>query len=197
LPHPAEGRLLKALAALLPGRSFRLYQDEAARRIALASAPTQPVAPALWRPWLDKEAAADLLKEPVLIPVLPMAFPGAPAVLALDPALDKEYPPGEILSPVVLAAAARSIYDLLAAPERPHYRKIDRALANSTWKRRGIYLNPQDMDVAAYAALFRRFLTSGFLLPPGQEEPAIFPGEMSPGEEAKLAALLTAPATPE
>jgi hypothetical protein len=41
-----------------------------------------------------------------------------------------------------------------------------------------------------YAALFRRFLDGGFLLPPGQEEPAILPGELSPGEEAKLAALI-------
>jgi hypothetical protein len=121
-----------------------------------------------------------------------MPFPGAPAVLALDPSLDKEFPLGAILSPVALAAAARSIYDLLAAPERPRYHKIDRPLAgNPIWKRRGIYLT-QDMDGAAYDALFRRFLEGGFLLPPGQEA-AILPGEMSPGEEAKLAELLTMP----
>jgi hypothetical protein len=182
LPHSAEGRLYKALAALLPGRSFRLYQDEA----AFASAPRT-----LWRPWLDKEAAAAVLKAPVLIPVLPMPFPGAPALLALDPALDKEFPPGDIFSPVVLAAAARSIYDLLAAPERPRYRQIDRALAgNSPWKRRGVYLIHDARIDVEYTALFRRFLQSGFLLPPVEEDPAILPGEMSPGEELKLAVLL-------
>jgi hypothetical protein len=49
-------------------------------------------------------------------------------------------------------------------------------------------LKPAPED-AAYAALFRRFLSGGFLLPPSSALPAILPGEMSPGEEAALAQL--------
>jgi hypothetical protein len=95
---------------------------------------------------------------------------------------------------VVLAAAARSIHDLLAAPPRPQFRKLDKALAgNPRWKRRGIYLYADLPELPAYTAEFRRFLDGGFLLPPVEGAPAILPGEMSPGEEAKLAALLAAP----
>jgi hypothetical protein len=41
-----------------------------------------------------------------------------------------------------------------------------------------------------YPALFRRFLDNGFLLPPSPSQPAILPGELSPGEAAKLTGLL-------
>jgi hypothetical protein len=68
LPGPLEGRFLKALASLLPGRRFRLFPDEAALLRFLAASgfpagaedpalpPDGPPAegrPALWRPFLD------------------------------------------------------------------------------------------------------------------------------------------------
>jgi hypothetical protein len=225
LPHAAEGRFRKVLSFLLPRRCFRLYENEGSLRGALRAAGTGCV-PVVWRPWLEPAAeerdapvSPDLTPpvepapplEPVLlVPVLPLSFPGAPAVLALDPALDGLFPPSPVLSPIALTAAARSVYTLLSSPERgnPRFPKVDRALKHSpVWKRRGIYLfykpmaaagkGPgnagEDPAAADYNGLFRRFLDGGFLLPPEQEEPAILPGELSPGEEAKLAALVPPP----
>jgi len=203
LPHFAEDRLYKALAALLPGREFRLYPPtELAQH--LQKIPPDKIA--VWRPYLQGPAVNTA---PVLLPVLPCVFPGIPAVLAFDPAAtifgtaDAELPPSRFFSPVSLAAAARSIHDLLANPERgnPHFPKLDRILKKSpVWKRQGIYLtfvsnsgggnSGNETVPESYTALFRNFLEQGFLLPPSTEDPAILPGELSPGEEAKLAAAL-------
>jgi len=217
MPHFAEDRLYKALAALLPGRTFRLYPPE---ELAQQLQKIPPDKIAVWRPYLNDPA---VLTAPVLLPVLPCVFPGIPAVLAFTPAAVSELPPlselppSRFFSPVSLAAAARSIHDLLANPERgnPHYPKLDRIIIkNPVWKRQGIYLNfirddkmPSSSAVEfggnsgtsssasetvpeSYIALFKHFLDKGFLLPPSPEDPAILPGELSPGEEAKLAAAL-------
>jgi hypothetical protein len=220
-PHFAGERLYKALSALLPGFSFRLYTQEAA---ALLLQKIPPDKTAVWRPFLNDPAVR---AAPVLLPVLPCAFPGVPAVFAVNttaltanpaalvtsPAESAEktalpeFPPSQLISPVALAAAVRSVYDLIARPERgtPCFPKIDRAVKKSAvWKRQGIYLtfadgenaagkNPGNGDVPeSYTALFRHFLENGFLLPPSPEDPLILPGELSPGEEAKLAAVLSA-----
>ena len=186
LPHFAEGRFYKALSVLFPDRSFRLYDSEASLRCAITGLEEQPLQ---WRPFPDKEKSG----APVLLPVLPCPFPSAPAVLAYTEAenLWEKLPPPQIFSPTVLSAAARCIYDLLAIPERGNLRlpKTDRALKKSAlWKRQGIYLFYTDNN---YAGLFRHFLDGGFLLPPSPEEPAILPGELSPGEDAKLAKLVS------
>jgi hypothetical protein len=235
LPHPQEGRFLKALSRLLPGWSFRLYAGLASLNRALETAgfpppepggffpdpafpapavtgPAEPAAcpssrPSLWRPFL--EDAAETV--PVLIPVLP--WPLSPPVAAFDPGLEGRFPPSDIIPPVILAAATRGIFDLIAAGKQrePVYPKIDRVLDSGKrsgqgpdqrpgpcpgfWRRRGIYLSPQldPQDAGAlWEALFRRFLEGGFLLPPSPREPLILPGILSPGEEAKLAALLEA-----
>jgi hypothetical protein len=100
----------------------------------------------------------------------------------------RDFPPSDLLSPVVLAAAVRGVYDLLAAaPDRanPPFHKP------GAWHRRGIYLwYTGAPDDASYEALFRRFLDQGFLLPPTRNLPAILPGLLSPGEETRLAGLL-------
>jgi len=218
-PHFAEGRFHKALSTLLPGRVFRIYENEASRANALAGAGlgeaqrsftlggTTIAGPVLWRPFLDAETQTAFRSTTILLPVLPCPFPGAPAVLALamQNAADtaEKIPPSQILSPITLAAATRCIYDLLAVPARgsPRFPKIDKALKNNkTWKRQGIYLIYKDVineqgqaakeSYNDYTALFTRFLEAGFLLPPTPEDPAILPGELSPGEEAKLAGLV-------
>ncbi|MDR1373677.1 MAG: hypothetical protein LBJ24_01760 [Treponema sp.] len=173
----------------------------------------------LWRPFLDfpgtdsgapetaagKDAgpaaalpaavAAFLAAIPLLVPVLPLPWTGAPRILALDPAQVRveAFPPSDIISPVYLAAAARALCDLKAAlPLRGvSFAGINRALHKSPWRRRGIYLVPGEVPgEAAYEKLFRRFLEGGFLLPPDRKLPAILPGALSAGEEAQLAALL-------
>jgi hypothetical protein len=216
-PGSLESRFLKALSRLLPGRSFRLFPDEATLRRFLSEAgfsraiidpalspaelppeaaqPAETPTPALWRPFLSPLESPETA--PPLIPVLPLPWTNAPLALALSPthaALDAVYE-AEPLSPVILAAAARAVYDLIAALDRgrPPFPRITAAVSQSgLWRRRGAYLSlASALDGEAYTALFRRFLDAGFLLPPGLGEPLILPGILSPGEEAKLAGLIS------
>ena len=207
-PHFLEGRLRAALSRIFPDRDFRLY---AAPPPQLETLVSDNVA-ALWRPFLDPAAplSAPENAPPVLIPVTPGIqgwrgdLPLGLCVLAIksDFAVSS-LPSGDFLPPVLLAAAARGIYDLIAAagkaaaPQRanPAYRRVDKALNNPRasfrWRRRGLYLTPeQTPSKEEWEALFRRFLDNGFLLPPIPSHPAILPSVLSPGEEAKLAALL-------
>jgi hypothetical protein len=203
-PHFANEKFSKALSALLPDRVFRIYESEISLRQALRAANLIVM---LWRPFFDEGSQAALQSEDFLVPVLPCPFPGAPAVLALSAqkanAVSEKLPPSQLLSPVILSAATRCIYDLLAVTSRgiPGFSKIDNALKeHKIWKRQGIYLfytdiiRKQEHTVKElfnnYAVLFQHFLEAGFLLPPSPEEPAILPGELSAGEEAKLAELV-------
>jgi hypothetical protein len=202
-PHFLEGRYLKALSRIFPGRHFLFYAAPPPELYALAAEGHA----ALWRPFLDPAAplAAAENAPPVLIPVVPGlqgwrgGLPYGLCALAVDPAFEKTapLPPGDFLSPVLLAYAARGIYDLIAAaPQRtnPAYPRIERALKNSQsnqWQRQGLYLTLRHCPSPEnWAALFRRFLDKGFLLPPVSSQPLILPGVLSPGEEAQLAGLL-------
>ena len=225
LPHPTERRFVKALEGFFTRRVFRLYMNENSMRQALEAAglygPFQdPAFPArdslpnstgkpgisLWRPFLDfsQQAAAQQAaalqdaahcNAAVLIPVLP--WPLGPAVLALEEGMDTSpIPAGELIPPVLLAPAARALYNLAAAmktfsPNRPMYKKIEKALAKGPWRRRGIYLTVKPgMEGEAYKALFEKFLEGGFLIPPSPQQPVILPLSMTAGEESKLAGLL-------
>jgi len=190
LPHPAERRFVKALAELFPGRVFRFYSSPGSLRLALEAAGF--TGPTLWRPFLEEK-----ITDTVFIPVLP--WPLGPEVLVLEKSID--FPPGELIPPVLLAPAARSLYDLAARirnPDLPRYKKIEKLFCKSNsdgqksiWRRRGIYLTlDREMDSEKYVSLFRRFLEGGFLIPPSPEEPVILPLSMSDGEESKLSQLL-------
>ena len=181
--------------------------------------------PAAAEPPAGKKMPAD---SPLVIPVLPgiqgwrNGLPLGLCVCAVPADCEEEFfnqfPPGDLLPPVLLAAATRGIYDLIAAaPERANiqWQRINKIPGTSPWQRRGIYLflrnsgmaggsNGADssragsggacgksMNPELWAILFRRFLDAGFLLPPAPEHPLILPGILSPGEEAKLAEILS------
>jgi hypothetical protein len=215
LPHPLERRLTKALVAIFPDRSFRLYNDSLSMYRAIEKALPRESAPfqaeaipdpafldsdakkavaSLWRPFVEP-----VPKTPILLPVLP--WPLGPAVLTLDKSLEASFPEGELIPPVLLAQAARALYDLAAeirSPSRQNYYRIEKAISGAgqgngskscIWQRRGIYLTTR-VDREKYADLFRSFLEAGFLLPPSASEPAILPSSMSKGEEMQLARLL-------
>jgi hypothetical protein len=195
-PHSQERRFHRALAALLPGMSFRLYRGpgtllpflgtEVLPDPALEDALPAPPAPLLWRPFLT------VPRDRPLVPILPLLWPETLCVLALPPAETAPPPPvSQLIPPAILAAATRGVYDLIAAgTKRPRRPRIEEALAATKWRRRGVYLYYAVADDEAYAGLFRRFLDRGFLLPPVRTQPLILPGDLSPGEEAKLADLL-------
>jgi hypothetical protein len=201
LPHPLEKRFIKALAKLFPCHAFRLYGDEASLFQALKEAgknaadiPLKEPDGLTVRPLESDDALFLIPDSPFLIPKIPC--PLGPAVLVLDKTMESMFPPGDIIPPLLLATAARCVYDLVAlAPERVKvkYRHIEEALAapDCKWRRLGIYLyyknnkNPEE-----WKKIWEHFLERGFLLPPENREPAILPGIISPGEEKKLAELL-------
>ena len=188
LPHPMERRFIKALEVFFPGKTFRLYSDEASLRRALDDAGIISKV-SLWRPFLGPENDT-----PILIPILP--WPLGPAALVLEKDLDASFPSGELIPPVLLAPAARALHNLAAAEKdfaanNPRFPKIEKALKESIWRRKGIYLSIEpDTEKEKYKALFLRFLEGGCLIPPSPMEPLILPRVMLKGEEAKLAELL-------
>jgi hypothetical protein len=192
-PHPTEKRFYKALARLFPTCEggpefcFRIYNSIASLEASLAKAGFSLESVSLWRPFLESALT------PLFVPVLPWVF--SPRALVLEKSLDYRFPPGDLLSPLVLAPAARAIHDLIASGKdggRPPYARIKKALssAGSKWQHRGIYLfrSPEAKD--DWKLLWEHFLKEGFLIPPNPQEPLILPGMLSPGEEAKLAHLL-------
>ncbi|MDR3301745.1 MAG: hypothetical protein LBT01_04345 [Spirochaetaceae bacterium] len=190
-PSVYEGRLQRVLARLFPGKIFRVYRDKT---------PLFHEQIPLWRPFLDERApfAPHIDDEcaAVFSPVLP--FPLSPEVLVIDKNAAGDFPASDMISPVILTGTVRALGDMLANPERGafQFQKIRAALgegasAGAQWRRQGIYLYKCE-NCPDYAAVFRRFLENGFLLPPTVDEPLILPGELSAGEEEKLAALLSA-----
>jgi len=196
-PHFTEARYLKALLKIFPRRIFRLY-----------AAPPQELSvlfnngnAKLWRPFTNSADPFTVPeRSPILIPVLPgiqLWRGGLPLGLCVV-AVESEnqlanLPESDILPPVLLATAARGMYDLLAAPNRatPQLQRVEKVLKNSRWLRCGIYLElGEKAGTENWTTLFQKFMEAGFLLPPTPAFPLILPGEVSDGEEAKLVAVL-------
>jgi hypothetical protein len=193
-PHFLEGRFLKALSRLFPDRNFRLYSTppQSLEQLMECGRAT------LWRPYRDPNSPFAVTNDaPVLVPVLPgisnwrHGLPQGLCVLAICSDAEISLPPGDILSPVLLAAAARGVYDLLANPDRgkPSLPRVSAVLKNIPLRREGIYLNPKATDIE-WPQLFKHFLDAGFLIPPVPYQPLILPCGLSKGEDAKLANAL-------
>ena len=199
-PHFLEGRYIKALSKLFPGYSFRLYAAPPAELETLVKNGTAGP----WRPFLNPQEPFAITENfPILIPVLPgiqgwrNSLPLGLCVLAAQSEDQlSALPASDILSPVLLAAAARGIYDLIAAHDRaklpfPRIFKALKSSENSRWHRQGIYLTPNEkIEGSEWETLFTKFLAAGFLIPPTPSQPLILPAEMSDGEDAKLSAVL-------
>ncbi|MCL2558559.1 MAG: hypothetical protein FWE09_08780 [Treponema sp.] len=205
-PHFMEARCFKALQRIFPGRHFRIY---ASPPRALEDLAAQGLA-ALWRPFENEGAHLFVAKNapPILVPVSPGiqawrapenpagdagALPiGFCALAIAAEASIRALPPGDFLPPALLAVAARGLHDIIAATDRARrFPRVEKALRapGCAWRHRGIYLTHQCAG-ENWEALFRAFLDAGFLLPPDPCQPAILPGELSAGEEARLAELL-------
>jgi len=196
LPHFTENRLFNALSKLLPERCFRIYAAPPQELLSLFKNGTA----CLWKPFIDSANPFADNDSPLLIPVLPGIQTwrdGLPLGLCITAAKsDKDFsafPQSDMFSPVQLAAATRGIYDLLAAKDRTKlaFPRINKALQQSRWEKQGIYLKlKEEIKTEKWQDLFNQFLESGFLLPPSPSFPLILPGELSDGEEVKLATVL-------
>jgi len=196
-PHFTEERLKKALLKLFPQHNFRLYSSPPEELILLFKSKDAKI----WRPFTNPESPFETdHKEGVFIPALPgiqawrneLPFGLCIAAAKSETQLES-LQVSENLSPILLAMAARGIYDLLASPERgkPKFPRVFKALKNSIWERKGIYLSlKKETNAKEWGTLFCHFLEKGFLLPPNPSQPIILPGELSDGEEAKLASCL-------
>ncbi|MCL2209395.1 MAG: hypothetical protein FWC19_04725 [Treponema sp.] len=196
-PHFSKDRYLKALSKLFPQRSFRLYAAPPPELTALFNTGAVKI----WRPFINHADPFAVSEEPILIPALPgiqLWRDGLPLGLCAAALKSEEYtaqlPQSDILPPVLLAAAVRGLYDLIASPQRgkPNLPRTLKAFrSQSFWKREGIYLTlKKEASLGEWEALFHRFLEAGFLLPPDPSFPLILPGELSDGEDAKLAVAL-------
>ncbi|MCL2720997.1 MAG: hypothetical protein FWD47_06620 [Treponema sp.] len=198
-PHFTESRFLKALFKLFPGCSFRIYACAPFELKKLFNEGNVK----LWRPFTDPSSPFKTDDVPVFIPVIPGIQTwrdGLPAGLCIAGAKLQEnlsqLPPSDLLPPIQLAVACRGIYDIIAQPQRakPKLPRTEKALKNSQskWQRQGIYLTLKEKPAhQEWETLFHKFLEAGFLLPPASSFPLILPGELSDGEDAKLAAILS------
>jgi len=205
-PHFTEGRFLKALSKIFhepnghelstQQRSFRIYAAPPPELVSFFESGKAK----LWRPFVDPASPFAADDTPLLVPVLPGIQTwrdGLPLGLCVAACASEDLltslPASDSLSPILLAVATRGIYDILAEPQRakPTLPRVTKVLKNSRWQRRGIYLTLKEAPTQEkWTTLFNQFLEAGFLLPPTPSQPLILPGELSNGEEAKLAAML-------
>jgi len=196
-PHFSQWRFLKALLKLFPERSFRLYAAPPPELTGMIKCGDAK----LWRPYIDSVSPFAVNNSQIFIPVIPgiqtwrdgLPF-GLCAAAANNENQFLHFPESDNLPPILLAAAARGVYDLLASAHRakPDFPRVMIALKNSIWKKQGIYLTLKEDTISSnnWTALCKNFFDAGFLIPPTPVYPLILPAEMSDGEEAKLAAAL-------
>lgn len=212
LPSIHERRLVKALGLLMPGFSeFRIYRNAASLLDALsafggsgfeaeglpdpATAETDGLPLALWRPFLSEEvgalpggdsppggaAATEGRGGPaVAVPVLPFPSSGAPAVAAFRDPPGERARSGEVVSPALLAALSKSIFQLIRFREE-YTEHLWRSFDAPFWRRKGPYLVARGSR-EEYAALFGRLLEKGILISPRYPGPSIVPAIFTEGE---------------
>ncbi|MDR0383202.1 MAG: hypothetical protein LBH50_04370 [Spirochaetaceae bacterium] len=184
-PNKARRRFTKALERLFPETAVKVYAD-------WSLVPDYQKIP-LWRPFCGDFTRELTEKKGAFRPILP--FPLAPAVIVCEKSREKDFPPEEYVSPVLLACVERAVYDLLACPERGIMgfgrikKAFERENVKKSWRLHGIYIHTA-RGSEYWEDTFRRFLDGGFLVPPDTSEPLIIPGELSNGEEGALARLL-------
>jgi len=195
-PAKLHEQTIRAVKALIPEAvDVRLYLS-AERALAAAgshlktvltkadvSDPALPGRPSagvsLWRPFLESEKAAS----PLLLPVLPLAAPLAPAVLVFREKPAGEVSPSDNCSPVSLAALKRSVYELTKYVENCDRSLWNRFDALTICSRKGPYLT-LTIDEERFVPVFNELLENGILLSPRYPGPSIVPGEFTPGEIA-------------
>lgn len=197
-PSVYDGRLEKIVKLMFPEYDlFRIYKNRERAFGAvehalgmqldnedLSDPAMEDVRPqhraALWRPFLPEME----VKPDFLFPVFP--FPGsfAPEVVCVKSAsMGSRMPPSDMVSPFLVDGMVKVITQLIRAIKgsKSHGSAFQRLTDVFDWQRRGPYIQT-GLDSIAYAELFKKALSEGILLPPGENIPVIVPLEFSEGE---------------
>lgn len=207
LPSVFQGRLLALLRQVFPDYPDFRVTGSVAEALQLASlflgrevetgevgagevadpligpATAGRAAVSLWRPLLPDPPSAE-----VLLPVLPFAVAGAPAVVCFRRRLPPEFPAQAPISGVLLAGLLRCLHDLERFTAPPWIRS-DLLAGCPGWRREQIYIVPE-FDPESYERVFEAFLDAQVLLSPEAPRISILPGgEISRGELGKMIGL--------
>ena len=195
-PSVLEARLERSLFKRYSGyAALRLYRDESrAQAAAAALLPPGSRLPVLM-PFAehyraaaaDAAAAAATAPPRVATPRLPCPAALAPAVLLFTDEDAAVAVMGDLIAPLALACAHRSLSEL----ERFEtsygeclWKKTDRRLS-PFFERSGPYLYPR-AGAEGYQSLFAAALGAGVLLSPDPDFPSIIPGDFDDGELMRL-----------
>ena len=132
---------------------------------------------AFWRPFID----AARIKAPMLLPILPLPIPPAPAVVVFKERPSKTVQPSDICSPMSLIAIKRGIFDLIrfmSETDRHLWTEFD---VFTIWNRYGPYLR-LNIDRKDFSPLFHELLEDGIVISPFFTKPSIVPAIFTPGE---------------
>jgi hypothetical protein len=185
-PGYADFRVTGSLAEALQLASLYLGRDVAAAEVVdplTEAAVAGSATVSLWRPLLPDPPSADLL-----LPVLPFAVAGAPAVVCFRRSLAREFPVQAPISGVLLAGLLRCLHDLLRF-STPQWIRADLLAGCPGWRQEQHYIVPE-FDPGRYEQVFEAFLDQQVLLSPEAPYVSILPGgEISRGELGKMIGL--------
>lgn len=136
-----------------------------------------------WRPFIQMNWD----KAEILIPVIPFSMAGSPFIICFKKAFSWTDPYINNISAVLLAGAARSVYDLKKYTTAEWY-KEDLLAGCKSWIQKGIYIKHK-MNYQTYKDAFIKFMDHGILLSPIENNPSILPAEASLGEFKKMIGL--------
>ena len=202
LPSIHAGRLEKLLMCFFSGISSVRIVSSMERVFELASLylGRRVERGELYDPALNPQAGTDseiayrrpmipgpVCQAEVLVPVLPFSMGDSPLAVCFRKALPFGFPESDLISPVILAGAMRSLYGLKKY-KTPDWFREDILKGCPGWIQRGIYIVP-DFSPEIYKEIFKGFLKGGVLLSPSYPGPSIFPAELSEGEFKKMIKL--------
>ena len=127
----------------------------------------------------------EAFESPLMLPVLPVTTPPAPAVLAFRERPATGVPPSDTCSPVSLAALKKSVFELIRYTKTCERSRWNCFGSIPIWSRKGPYLTLHSEE-AMFTSLFHEMLENGILLSPWYPGPSIVPGEFTEGEIAYL-----------
>ncbi|MGA2547225.1 MAG: hypothetical protein ABSF43_11795 [Rectinemataceae bacterium] len=194
-PSIREARLERTLMSRYPGyAAVRFFRNES-RAIAAATSilPEGEILPVIM-PFAEYLAGTSgAVSQSVATPRLPCPPVLAPGLLLFEDAEEARAVEGELVPPLALSCAHRSLLELdrfSVYYSENLWKRTDRRLGQY-FERRGPYLFPRPGG-GDYDRLFTAALGAGVLLSPDPALPSIVPGDFDDGELAALAAALAA-----